>query len=216
MLLDEQGTKMFTEGSKGSIAVDYFRGLFSSSNPGNIKALLEDLPQRVSPAMNLDLTAPVLDSEIKQAVFNIKGGSGPGADGFSGKFYQQHWNIVGPALCSEIKLFFQTAVFPSQWNFTHLCLIPKVTNPTKMMEMRPISLCSVHYKIISKILCSKLKRILPNLISETHGAFVSGRLISDNVIIAHEMIHALRTNAAASAEFMAVKTDMSKTYDRVE
>ncbi|KAL1221232.1 hypothetical protein V5N11_022216 [Cardamine amara subsp. amara] len=198
MLLDDQGREVFAEASKDNVDVEYFRGLFSSSQPVDMENLFEDFSPRVSDELNVELTKPVSMSEIKAAVFEIKGRSGPGADGFTGNFYQQHWGTVGKDLCTEISLFFQTAFFPSEWNFTNLYLIPKVTNPTRMRELRPISLCSVHYKITSKILCSRLKKILPDIISDTQGAFVSGRLISDNVLIAHEMIHALRTYDTAS------------------
>ena len=85
-----------------------------------------------------------------------------------------------------------------------------------MTELRPISLCNVGYKIISKVLCQRLKSCLPFLISETQSAFVAWRLITDNIIIAQEMFHGLQTNKACQGKYMAIKTDMSKAYDRVE
>lgn len=99
---------------------------------------------------------------------------------------------------------------------TNICLIPKTARPNKMTELRPISLCNVGYKIISKVLCQRLKGLLPNLISETQSAFVSERLVSDNILIAQEMFHGLRTNNSCKEKFLAIKTDMSKAYDRVE
>ena len=85
-----------------------------------------------------------------------------------------------------------------------------------MTEMRPISLCNVGYKIISKVLCQRLKGCLPKPIWETQSAFVPGRLISNNIIIAQEMFHGLRANKSCLNKFMAINTDMSKAYDRVK
>ena len=216
MLLDDLGQEHFTEGSKGNIALEYYRDLFRSSNPFDLESVFQGLNSRVSEEMNARLTAPISPEEIRKAAFSVKGSSAPGEDGLTGVFYQKFWHIVGPQLTVKISCFSSTAVMPDGWNHTQLSLLSKITKPTKMQDLRPISLCSVQYKIISKILCNRLKHILPNIISETQGAFVSGRLISDNILIAHEIVHGLRTNPKVSEECMAIKTDRSKAYDCVE
>ena len=112
--------------------------------------------------------------------------------------------------------FLVTGNMDLRLNITNICMIPKTERPTRMTELRPISLCNVEYKIISKVLRQRLKICLLGLISETQSAFVSGRLISDNILIAQEMFHGLRTNKSCQNKYMAIKTDMSKSYDRVE
>lgn len=62
-----------------------------------------------------------------------------------------------------------------------------------MAQFRMISICNVSYKIISKILCQRLKNVLPERISETQAAFVAGKQITDNIMIAKEIFHTLRT-----------------------
>jgi len=85
-----------------------------------------------------------------------------------------------------------------------------------MSDLRPISLGSVIYKIVSKVLRARLKWFLPTIVSDTQGAFVSGRLISDNILLTHEMVYTLSTNPSCDEDFHAIKTDMSKPYDRME
>ena len=85
-----------------------------------------------------------------------------------------------------------------------------------MTEFKPINLSNVTYKIIAKVLSNKLKAVLPQIITENQSAFLFERLITDNILVAFEIIHYLNNKWEGKESFMAVKLDMSKAFDRVE
>ena len=166
--------------------------------------------------MNQHLLRLATEEEVKKALFMMHPEKARGPDGMTALFFQHSWHIIKNDLLEMVNNFLVSGEMDTHLNITNICMIPKTERPTRMTELRPISLCNVGYKIISKVLCQRLKIYLPLLISETQSTFVAGRLISDNILIAQEMFHGLRTNKACQGKYMAIKTDMSKVYDRVE
>ncbi|XP_060974183.1 uncharacterized protein LOC133039333 [Cannabis sativa] len=112
--------------------------------------------------------------------------------------------------------FFASATFPNHLNDTNLVLVPKKKSPSSMSDLRPIALCNVSYKVIAKVLANRMKLLIDHIISPTQSAFIPGRLISDNIIIAFEVMHYLKRKVHGKKGYMALKLDMSKAYDRVE
>lgn len=105
---------------------------------------------------------------------------------------------------------------PNRINGTHVVLIPKIKKPLDMNHLCSISLWNISYKLISKVLANRLKCILLDIIDDNQSAFVSGQLIIDNILIASEVFHFMKTSAACKRGYMALKLDMSKAYDRIE
>lgn len=92
-------------------------------------------------------------------------------------------------------------------------LIPKVGCPKNITQYRPIALCNVIYKVISKVLTNRLKRVMPKLVSDNQSAFLARKHIQDNILVVHGILHSLTHQ---TKEDMAIKLDMAKVYDRVE
>lgn len=215
-LTNAAGVEVFTEAAKGEVALEYFSGLFKSSNPAPLTTWFGDMQPRVTDQMNVELMRPVSAKEIKEAMFSINPSKAPGPDGMSAIFFQKFWTTIEAQVVREVKRFFLYGILPKEWNYTHLCLIPKIPEPKTISDLRPVSLCSVVYKIVSKIMVKRLQPWMPEIISPTQSAFVSERLMTDNTTIAHELIHSLGESRSEASQYMMVKTDMSKAYNRVE
>ncbi|KAL0345399.1 UNVERIFIED_CONTAM: putative mitochondrial protein [Sesamum radiatum] len=189
-----------------------------TSNPSEeaIDKVLGGMPAKVTDDMNEALIQPFVSEEVKLAISHMYPYKSPGPDGLSPVFYQNYWHIVGPEIISFVLDFLNHGHFDVAFNYTFIVLIPKCDSPENMSHFRPISLCNITYKIASKMLANRLKPFLPHIISETQSAFVPGRLITDNILVAYELNHFLAHKTWGSKGHAAIKLDLSKAYDRVE
>jgi hypothetical protein len=146
---------------------------------------------RVTEEMNIGMLRNFTETEVEIALKQMHPLKSPGPDGFSACFYQRSWPIVRAEVCSAVLDFLNNDRFDNALNETYIVLIPKKKNPTCITEYRPISLCNVIYKLIAKVLANKLKQVLVHIISTNQSAFVPGRLITDNVLVAFEALHTM-------------------------
>ncbi|KAK1632760.1 hypothetical protein QYE76_007075 [Lolium multiflorum] len=166
--------------------------------------------------MNELLCKDFTAAEVKEALESIGDLKAPGVDGLPSIFYKKSWDIVGEKVTAEVIEVLNGGPMPEGWNDTCVVLIPKTKNPESMKDLRPISLCNVVYKLVSKVLANRLKQVLPEIISPNQSAFVPGRLIMDNILLAYECTHYMKNKRNGREGFAAVKLDMSKAYDRVD
>jgi hypothetical protein len=215
-ITDEAGHLCETKEEVQNAFVNYFTGLFSSNHAGDIDNCVQPIARCVTEEMNEELLKPFEVEEIHGALCQMGPLKAPGPDGFPAGFFQKNWKIMGRDICQAILSTLNSGVMPDGLNSTNIALIPKVNSPSTVSEFRPISLCNVMYKLISKVLANRLKKILANIISPVQSAFIPGRLITDNVLAAYETLHTMHSRLKGKKGFMAIKLDMSKAYDRVE
>ena len=116
--------------------------------------------------------------EISNALFQIGPLKAPGPDGFPARFFQRNWGLIQEEVISGVLEFFRTGIMPEGVNDTCIVLIPKVLHPSKLQEFRPISLCNVIYKVVSKCLVNRLRPLLQDIISPSQSAFIPDRMIT--------------------------------------
>lgn len=93
---------------------------------------------------------------------------------------------------------------------------PEKIESNRMSDLRPIALCNMIMKVITKVLDNRMKTLLDSVISDTQSAFVPGRLMSDNIMVAFEVMHYLKGKKTCKNGYMALNLDMSKAYDLIE
>lgn len=125
-----------------------------------------------------------------------------------------YWDIVKEDVVEEARYFFSGSILPRFYSSSFIVLILKVLDLSSFDKFRPISFCSVAYKIFSKIIVSQLTRVIHKLVFHEQGTFVPKRIIFENISLAQEMVQSL--NKKTVGRNMMLKINMAKTYDKVD
>ncbi|KAA3477206.1 reverse transcriptase [Gossypium australe] len=181
-----EGQEISDELEINEAALNYFQNLFSSNGVGNLSHLLTGIGTNISSEINTALLATYTAKEVYLALKGMGPTKAPGCDSFPVLFFQRFCHTVGKyveAFC--LRILNEGKDF-EPLNSTNIVLIPKIPNPTSLINFRPISLCIVLYKIMEKTIANRLQDCIGRYIDSAQSAFVPGRLISDNVLIAYE------------------------------
>jgi hypothetical protein len=214
-LKTESGSWLSDRVSIGDSFVSHFTSLFSSTYPPISDEMLDLFAPVISADDLLHLCSIPLESEVFQALSSLGSSKAPGPDGFTALFYKKYWPHVSKDILACVSHFFQNHQLLHELNHTFITLVPKKSGSHSVHHFRPISLCNISYKIISKILANRLKKVLPKIISPLQSTFVPNMNIQDNSILAHELIHTFK-NKKGKKGLMFLKMDMEKAFDQME
>lgn len=189
---DEDDSWISDSSSIRSHFFEYFKNLFKEEEanfPPHLDHLI--LPS-ITEDENVELYCIPMPEEIKSTLFSMFDLKAPGSDGFPVIFYKHLWTTVGNDVIRAVTSFFQLRSMPKEVNNSLIVLIPKISNPTSSHHFRPISLCNVVYKIVSKLLVAKLRPLLDKIISPAQSAFIPNRSIVENQVIVQEILHSFK------------------------
>jgi len=158
------------------------------------------------------MVQPFTERDVKLAMFSIDRNKSPGPDGYGSGFFKEACSVIGHEVTSAVLEFFNNGKLLRQVNSTIISLIPKVSVPQYASQFRPISCCNVLYKCISKLICMRLKEIIPTVVAENQAAFVAGRCLTHNILICHDL---LRHYNRKTSPRCLMKIDLRKTYDMI-
>jgi hypothetical protein len=195
--------------------VDHFSKLFTSTSPILDDSLNDLFKPVIIDEENSNLCNIPDERDIYDAIVNLGLNKAPGPDGMTGLFYKSYWPIFKLFVIASVQSFFRGGFLLKEFNHSNIAPIPKIDNPSQVHHYWSISLINFNYKIISRILSNIFKPLLHKIISPTQSAFLKGRSIQDNIVLAHEFFHSMKQKKG-NGGLMALKLDMEKAFDCME
>jgi hypothetical protein len=158
------------------------------------------------------LEVPFLEVEVKEIIDASHNNKSPGPNGFNFEFFSECWEVVKMDLMQLFQEFYFNARVPKGMLSYLIALIPKISNAHAIPNFRPISLLGSVYKVVAKVLASRLRVVMGKLISRNQSAFIKGRLLVDGVLTINEVVDYAKR---AKKKCLILKVDFEKAYDSV-
>ncbi|XP_026416903.1 uncharacterized protein LOC113312360 [Papaver somniferum] len=193
--------------------VNHYKDKFNGGDTCIDSKLFDFDHERISSQESILMDAIPNLEEIEAVVFDLGADSAPGPDGFSGNFYRICWDTISADLCKAIVNCWEMRKIPNGINSSFIVLIPKNSKSDAVKDYRTIGLSNFVFKIITKIMATRLSTVLKNLISEEQVAFMKGRNIHENISLASELINEISSSRKYGN--IGLKLDISQAFDTV-
>jgi len=174
---DREGRLVESRGEVEEVLVDHFSNVLKeegTDRSNDIDQITRLIPRVVTREHNALLLKAISLQEVEEAVNQMQLGKAPGPDGFTSNFFHHFWELIKEEVWAAVEESRRKGGILKAFNATFLTLIPKEEGADTSDKFRPIALCNVIYKIISKVIANRLKPLLPFLISPEQSGFVEG------------------------------------------
>ena len=193
------------------LVLEFFESLYTRI-PGDRFIPINSNWSCVSSIQNEALVTQFSVEEIFKALKALGNNKAPSPDGFTVKFLITQWSIFKDIFKSLMSDFHRNGRLDACIQENFICLVQKKENVTLVKDFRPISLTTLAYKVVAKVLSERLKQVMDAIISPTQSAFIEGRQILDPILIANEAVEDYR---AKRKKGWILKLDLEKAFDRV-
>ncbi|XP_043694486.1 uncharacterized protein LOC122645221 [Telopea speciosissima] len=195
LLVFPDGTSLTSPTDIKEAASSSFSTLFNPSLPSPSPIPPELIDKFILPTLFNSLIAIPSDDDISQVILSHKPNKAPGPDGFSMGFFLSNWDSFKGEVFKAIRSFFFKPGQLAQINQTS------------------ISLCNLIHKFIAKILANRIKAVIPSLVSPNQSAIISGRSITDNIILYSEIVRGFDRKSHSPTALL--KIDLHKAFDSI-
>ena len=198
---------------------EFYNKLYTTSLQDDTAENFENFTRNLEiPALNNDqniqLDQPISEQEVYNALKLSPTGKTPGSDGLPNEFYQTFWEDLKPYLIGSMQYSLNEGRLSITQRQGIICLIPKKDKDPKILKnWRPLSLLNTDYKLISKVLSMRIKKVLQDLISTDQTGAVPGRYIGENII---HLLNIIEYAEEEQIPALLIAVDYEKAFDCIE